>query len=202
MESTWTSMWRWPSTGEVSGLTRNVPVSAGVGAWNCEPTVHTQGPRSSQVAFRYRKGKSDTGNSIEGPTGRTHQVDMPFPSLARASRDYAQVQGLGYKGPHPGRQPDEGTGSDSSRRATRNTRRSHYNRPHYCKSFVLVVWTTPRRRRSTHFDRLPAVIVDSMKRFRSWRSSWNDSPKRQRPPWLTPSARPRYRFVPPDRCRE
>ena len=57
-----------------------------------------------------------------------------------------------------------------------------------CKPSVLVVWTTPRRRRSTHFDRLPAVIVDSMKRFRSWRSSWNDSPKRQRPPWLTPSA--------------
>ena len=86
-------------------------------------------------SVRYRKGKSDptdaemAARSVLAGCRRCHSQVW-----RGRSRDdsYAQgCQGLGYKGPHPGRQPDEGTGSDSSRRATRNTRRSHYNRPHY-----------------------------------------------------------------------
>ena len=42
---------------------------------------------------------------------------------------------------------------------------------HGARASVLVVWTAPRRPRSTHFDRLLPVIVNSMKRFKSWRPS-------------------------------
>ena len=45
---------------------------------------------------------------------------------------------------------------------------------HGARVYVQVAWTTPKRPRSTHFVRLPAVTVNSMKRFKSWRPSWND----------------------------
>ena len=57
-----------------------------------------------------------------------------------------------------------------------------------CKSFRPGHLDHPRRPRSTLFASLPAVTVNSVKRFNSWRANWNGSPERQRPHWLTPSA--------------
>ena len=115
---------------------------------------------------RYRKGKSDptdaemAARSGLGRRSRCHtQVG---PGRSRNDPHAQERQGLGRQGPHPGHQPDEGSGCHRPSRTSRNPRRSPRCCPHRpVQEFSSrSSGTIPRRRPSTLCAHWPAATAN------------------------------------------
>ena len=86
-------------------------------------------------SVRFRKGKSDPTDAemaaravlagVADATPKSGEGEVEMIRMLKSTKNSA------VKARTQAVNQIEGTGSDSSRRATRNTRRSHYNRPHY-----------------------------------------------------------------------
>ena len=135
------------------------------------PDLQSHARRGQQAGpiCRYRKGKSDPTDAemaarsvlagVADATPKSGEGEVEMIRMLKGAKDSAikartqavnQMKALVV----------------TSRLSYAKHCRSHC--PHYTVQ-ELPSWSsgTPRRRRSTHFDRLPAVIVDSMRRFRS-----------------------------------
>ena len=86
-------------------------------------------------SVRYRKGKSDPTDAemaarsvlagVADATPKSGEGEVEMIRMLKSTKNSAVVART------PGYQPDEGSCRHSSGRASRNTRRSHYHRPHH-----------------------------------------------------------------------
>ena len=115
---------------------------------------------------RYRKGKSDPTDAEMAARSVLAGVADATPKSGQGEVEMIRMlksnQGLGRQGPHPGHQPDEGSGCHRPSRtsAKPSTVSPLLPSPPGARVFVPVVWTIPRRRPSTLSAHWPAATAN------------------------------------------